>query len=138
MDPPPADFDREPANRLPISFVKHTSVITQAEVVNYGHPPEGSRGHAASPDVLLDSAIRTQQVVGAWVARALLPARVERILDPEGFCADVPEVWGAWGFGETTEAALIDLEPGLEGWVTLKVADGDDDIPDVGGIRLGP
>lgn len=53
-----------------------------------------------------------------------------------GFFADVSDVWGAWGFGETSEEALIDLEDGLQGWVSLKVADGDDDIAAVGGVRL--
>ena len=91
----------------------------------------------ATPDVLHNSPPDTQRLVEAWVAEALLRARLERIADPDGFFADVPEAWGAWGFGETPEEALLDLEAGLEGWVTLKVADGDEDIPVIGGIRLG-
>ena len=87
-------------------------------------------------DVLPDGTTRTQRPVEAWVARALSRARVEPIADPEGFFAEVPEAWGAWGFGETPEEALIDLVAGLEGWVNLKVADGDDDISVIGGIRL--
>lgn len=89
-----------------------------------------------SSDVLAEGAPRTQEFVEGWVAVALSRARVEPIADPEGFFADVSEVWGAWGFGETPEEALIDLEAGLEGWVRLKVADGDDDIPVMGGIRV--
>lgn len=91
-----------------------------------------------SPDILPDSATHAQQLVDAWVAGALTRARVEPIADPEGFFADVPEAWGAWGIGETPESALMDLEAGLEGWVKLKVADGDHDIPVMGGIRLDP
>lgn len=92
----------------------------------------------ASPEVLPDSATHTQRLVEAWVKRALSGARIEPIADPKGFFADVPEAWGAWGIGETPEAALMDLEAGLEGWVKLKMADGDDDIPVMGGIRLDP
>lgn len=72
------------------------------------------------------------------VEAALSRARMEPIGDPEGFFADVPEAWGAWGFGESPEEALTDLEAGLEGWVTLKVASGDDDIPVINAIRLDP
>ena len=82
-----------------------------------------------SPDVLSDSATPTQHIVGARVAGALSRARVEPIADPEGFFADVSEVWAASGFEETPEEALIDLAAGREGWVNLKVTDGDDDIP---------
>ena len=79
-----------------------------------------------------------QQRIGAWVAAALSRARIERIDDPDGFFADVPEAWGAWGFGESPEEALTDLEAGLAGWMTLKVVDGDDDIPVIDAIRLDP
>ena len=91
----------------------------------------------AAPDVLPDSQANTHRLIEAWVAEALTRARIEPIADPEGFFTDVPEAWGAWGFGQTPEKALMDLEAGLEGWLTLKVADGDDDIPIMGGIHLG-
>lgn len=92
----------------------------------------------AQSDVLPDSQTNTHRLIAAWIAAALSRARIEPIADPEGFFADVSEAWGAWGFGETPEEALMDLQAGLEGWVTLKVADGDDDMPVMGGIRLGP
>ena len=68
--------------------------------------------------------INPSSVTRGRSGRALSGARVEPISDPEGFLADVAEVRGARGFGETTEEALIDLEAGLEGWIDLKVADG--------------
>ena len=90
----------------------------------------------AGPEVLPDSQANTLRLIEAWVAAALSRARIEPIAEPRGFFADVPEAWGAWGFGETREEALMDLEAGLEGWLTLKVADGDDDIPVMGGVHL--
>ena len=51
----------------------------------------------ATPDVLHNSPPDTQRLVEAWVAEALLRARLERIADPDGFFADVPEAWGRVG-----------------------------------------
>ncbi len=45
---------------------------------------------------------------------------------------------GAWAYGTTAEDAVAYLESVLIGWADLKLADGDTDIPVMGGISLVP
>lgn len=66
-----------------------------------------------------------------WIEAALESAQLEAI--DEGFFASVPDVHGPWGQGASPYLALKDLRDALEGWIELKIEDGDDDIPPVKG-----
>lgn len=58
--------------------------------------------------------------------------------DPEGLVATVAGIDGAWGFGNSnsSEEALEDLQSVLIDWATLKLEDGDEDIPSMEGLHL--
>ena len=61
---------------------------------------------------------------------------VRPIDDPAGHVATVAGIEGAWGFGDTEEGALDELRSVLLGWASLKLEDGDDDIPSMEGVHL--
>jgi len=86
---------------------------------------------AAEGDVL-------QRLVCPWAEAAASCAVVESIQDPDGFVATVSGLAGPWAFGETKEAALMELESVLRDWAAIKIADGDDDIPPMKGIHPAP
>ena len=67
--------------------------------------------------------------VGLWAKIAVTHAIVRSVDDPAGLMATVAGVDGAWGFGASEAEALADLESALIGWASLKLEDGDDDIP---------
>ena len=71
-----------------------------------------------------------------WSEIASSQAVLRDIDDPPGFVATVSGVKGAWGFGESKQAAIDELRSVLVGWVTLKLEDGDDDIPSMEGVKL--
>ena len=76
--------------------------------------------------------------IDRWATAAIAEAEVEQLNDPEGFYfASVPNAPGAWSYEPTVGEALAVLQEVLVGWAILKLADGDDDIPDFAGIRLG-
>ena len=71
-----------------------------------------------------------------WAAAAAAQAVVEPMEAPDGYYAEVAETPGAWGYGETEGEALSVLKGVLVGWASLKLADGDTDIPMMGGVSL--
>ena len=71
-----------------------------------------------------------------WADIAVRHAIVRRIEDPDELVATVAGIPGAWGAGATPDEALGELHSVLIGWATLKLDDGDRDIPDMEGIRL--
>ena len=75
-------------------------------------------------------------LIERWAEIAASQAVLSRIDDPPGFIATVNRVKGAWGFGDSKQAAIDDLRSVLVGWVTLKLEDGDDDIPSMEGVQL--
>lgn len=83
---------------------------------------------------------RTLEEIGSsiqeWAEIAATRAILSDIDDPPGFIATVSGVKGAWGFGDSKQAAIDDLRSVLVGWVTLKLEDGDDDIPSMEGVQL--
>ncbi len=85
------------------------------------------KGQVARPD---------GKLVGLWAKIAVSHATVRSINDPVGAVATVAGIDGAWGFGTSTEQALQDLESVLIDWATLKLEDGDDDIPSMEGVHL--
>ena len=78
----------------------------------------------------------TEDLVNQWAKIAVSHARTESINDPVGVVATVTGLKGPWGFGHTSEEALNELESVLVDWVTMKLEDGDNDIPDMEGVHL--
>ena len=83
-----------------------------------------------------DSTVSGHKLVARWADAAVRHAIVRRSADADEFIATVTGVPGAWGAGATPGEALSDLQSVLIGWATLKLDDGDRDIPDMEGIRL--
>ena len=75
-------------------------------------------------------------LIEKWATAAAAQAVVEPMEAPDGYYAEVAETPGAWGYGETEDEALSVLHSVLIGWASLKLADGDTDIPMIGGVSL--
>ena len=75
-------------------------------------------------------------LIEEWAAAAAVQALVEPMEAPHGNYAEVAETPGAWSYGETESEALSVLQSVLIGWASLKLADGDTDIPVMGGVSL--
>ena len=67
--------------------------------------------------------------VERWAEATASHAMVRTIDDPIGLIAAVAGIDGAWGFGQSEDEALDDLRSVLVDWASLKLEDGDDDIP---------
>ncbi len=74
--------------------------------------------------------------VERWAKVAVSHAVVRTINDPAGVVATVAGIDGAWGFGQSEDEALEDLRSVLVDWASLKLEDGDDDIPSMEGVHL--
>ena len=85
--------------------------------------------------VLARQALDDASLIEQWSTAALDEAEVTS-LDEEGYFASVPAARGAWACEPTVDEALVVLKEVLVDWVTLKLADRDDDIPSFGGIRF--
>ena len=70
-----------------------------------------------------------ERLVEGWAEEAVSHATVRTINDPAGLVATVAGIDGAWGFGQSEDQALDDLRSVLVDWASLKLQDGDDDIP---------
>lgn len=92
-------------------------------------------GGASQADSPAAADVRHKPIV-LWADVAVRHAIVRRSKDPDELIATVTGLHGAWGAGATPDEALSDLHSVLIGWATLKLDDGDRDIPDMGGIRL--
>ena len=77
-----------------------------------------------------------ERLIELWAVAAASHAKVSAINDPEGLVATVVGIDGAWGFGSSSEEALEDLQSVLIDWATLKLEDGDEDIPSMEGLHL--
>ena len=80
----------------------------------------------------------TAERVRQWAAAAARQAIVADVKDTEYLVATVEGCPGAWAYGTAAEDAVAYLESVLIGWADLKLADGDTDIPLMGGISLVP
>ena len=87
-------------------------------------------------DPVLNRGAALMRLVGLWAEVAVSHAMVRTIRDPAGFVATVSGIEGAWGFGRSSEEALEELESVLVDWASLKLEDGDDDIPSMEGVHL--
>lgn len=75
-------------------------------------------------------------LIERWAEIAVSHAIVRSINDPAGLVATVAGIEGAWGFGQSKDEALDDLRSVLVDWASLKLEDGDDDIPSMEGVHL--
>ncbi len=69
-----------------------------------------------------------------YIQAALRRGRYE-IIDGNRFYAEIPELPGVWAEGETMEKCRDELIEVIEGWLFLKIKDGDN-IPVLDGIDL--
>lgn len=74
-------------------------------------------------------------LIGRYVRLAKARAMFERLEDGNIY-ASVVGIQGVWGVGSDESSALKDLAGALEGWLELKISDGDGDIPVLSGINL--
>lgn len=108
------------------------------------NPDYSSRGLTIrndSRDVTPDETIPTHQdvmqcLVKQWAEIAVRHAMTEPIEDPDGMVATIAWINGPWAFGQTAVEALNELESVLIDWVTMKLEDGDRDIPNMEGVYL--
>lgn len=77
-----------------------------------------------------------ERLIVRWAEAAVSHAIVRSIDDPNGLVATVAGIDGAWGFGDSANEALQDLRSVLIDWASLKLKDGDDDIPSMEGLHL--
>ena len=61
-----------------------------------------------------------------------------KIMDEDGtYFGEIPGFQGVWSNAETLEDCRTELQEVLEGWLVLKLRDGDE-LPVVDGISLAP
>lgn len=77
-----------------------------------------------------------QRLVEQWADIAVSHAIVREIEDPNGLIARVVGIKGSWGFGQSASEALAELRTALIDWASIKLEDGDDDIPSMEGVHL--
>ena len=89
--------------------------------------PRRRRGHGSY----------TQDMVTAYIQRAMRHAHYEIIDDPRPFYGSIPECPGVWANGETLEACREELQSVLEDWIVLGLRLGHP-IPVIDGIAVAP
>ena len=103
----------------------------QAGAVVAIEPAPGSHSDHRS-----DDRTAPEGLVEHWADKAVTQATVQTLNDPAGHLATVAGIDGPWGFGQSEDEALDDLRSVLVDWASLKLEDGDDDIPIMEGVRL--
>ncbi len=78
-----------------------------------------------------------QKILSNWVDAAMRHHSAKEIA-PGEFVAAVAWIQGAIGYGASEEDAVDSLRYGLADWLHLKLVDGDDDIPVLGGLNFNP
>lgn len=121
------DFEAEFAPRL--------ADVDLTRMPRLAHIGPHFSGGAPQADAPTAADVRRKLIV-LWADIAVRHAIVRRSEDPDELIATVTDLPGAWGAGATPDEALSDLHSVLIGWATLKLDDGDRDIPDMEGIRL--
>ena len=89
-----------------------------------------------APDGQAPSGDVRHKLIVLWAEAAVRHAIVRPLEDTDEFVATVAGLRGAWGAGATADEALDELQSILIDWASLKLGDGDRDIPDMEGIRL--
>ena len=80
--------------------------------------------------------MRQADLIERWAAAALNEAKAKPLAE-EGYFVSVAAASGAWACEPTVNEAMAVLREVLVDWATMKLADGDDDIPVFGEISLG-
>ncbi|MFQ5880962.1 MAG: type II toxin-antitoxin system HicB family antitoxin [Candidatus Methylomirabilales bacterium] len=75
------------------------------------------------------------EVLGRYEKAALEGARFERLEDGSWY-GEILGFPGVWTNSNNQDACRDELREVLEEWLTLKLRDGDDDLPVVAGIDL--
>ena len=127
------EFEAEFAHRLGDLDLARMPRLTALEPCFSTDPPTGETPPTGESPPTVD--VRHNLIV-LWADIAVRHAIVRRIADPDELVATVVGIPGAWGSGATPDEALGELHSVLIGWATLKLDDGDRDIPDMEGIRL--
>ncbi len=78
-----------------------------------------------------------QKILSNWVDAAIRHNAVKEIA-PGEFVATVAWIQGAIGYGASKADAVDSFRYGLADWLHLKLVDGDDDIPVLGGLNFNP
>ncbi len=78
-----------------------------------------------------------QKILSNWVDAAMRHHSVKEIA-PGEFVATVAWIQGAIGYGGSEADTVDSLRYGLADWLHLKLVDGDDDIPVLGGLNFNP
>ena len=104
--------------------------IQAVEAVHIESSASSDIKHPAEGGTLLE------KLIDRWAEVAVSHSIVRTINDPAGLIATVAGIDGAWGFGQSEDEALDDLRSVLLDWASLKLEDGDDDIPSMEGVHL--
>ena len=127
----PVHTDANVLRRLVETAVERPRKSLQSVAVVDSEPTAGS-----SSEPFADGGTALERLIECWAEVAVSHAIVRTIDDPAGLIATVAGIDGAWGFGESEAGALDDLRSVLVDWASLKLEDGDDDIPSMEGIHL--
>ena len=114
---------RTSASGTPIAG-KEAPVISAYDSINVDIKPPADDGTAR------------ERSIARWAEVAVSHATVRTIDDPAGLIATVAGIDGAWGFGRSEDEVLDDWRSVLVDWASLKLEDGDDDIPAMEGVHL--
>ncbi|MBI4336338.1 MAG: type II toxin-antitoxin system HicB family antitoxin [Chloroflexi bacterium] len=71
----------------------------------------------------------------AYINKAMKRASCRK-LDDGTFFGEIPGFQGVWANAGTLQACRRELREVLEEWLLMKLRDGDEDIPELGGITL--
>jgi predicted RNase H-like HicB family nuclease len=76
-------------------------------------------------------------MLSEYIAAAMKRAQYKIIEDDSTYFGEIPGFQGVWSNAATLEDCREELREVLEGWLVLKLRDGDD-LPVVDGITLAP
>lgn len=119
-----------------------TAILTPSEIAVNSKADSRDTNRApeliSSPTPLSDQEPFTgsplDRLIEQWATIAQRHARVRQVDDV--YVATVVGLDGAWSDGATPEEALAGLGPVLVDWATLKLEDGDKDVPPMEGVVL--
>ena len=131
----PERVERQFARDFEVEFAPRLADVDLTRMPRLADIEPHFSGDAAQADTAAVADVRHKLIV-LWADVAVRHAIVRRSEDPDELIATVTDLRGAWGAGATPDEALGDLHSVLIGWATLKLDDGDRDIPDMEGIRL--
>ncbi|MCL4522098.1 MAG: type II toxin-antitoxin system HicB family antitoxin [Firmicutes bacterium] len=76
-------------------------------------------------------------LITLYCEAAMAYAEYEK-MDTGRWFGEIPVCPGVWGDGATRTEAAEQLRSSLEGWILLKLQDGDHDLPTIDGLDLYP